>query len=135
MKDQYIKAFDIFDADNNRFWTRFNISSGLQLIMVAGLASNYEALNNHKIIGCLIILVAFAFSVFTALVMRRSYQISMGMFKAIQELENIDQSLVLLKTYIKNSRSPMGVMCYYCLIMSLVLTLFWLLFLIIFIIS
>ncbi len=125
MKDQYLKALEIFDADNTRFWTRFNVSIGLQLIMAVGLASNYKALIGNIFFGCLTILVALAFSIFTVLVMWRSLQINIGMFNALQDLEDKDQSLILLKTYSKHSQSPNGIMARYCLGMSSLLTLFW----------
>jgi len=133
MKDQYLKAHDILDSENTRFWIRFNIFTGLQFIVFAGLAANYEELSNQKVIGCLIIFAALVFSAFTILIILRSLQVTMGMYKAIQELENNDQSFILLKTYKKYSKSPLGCIAQSCLVMSSLLTVFWIVFLILFI--
>jgi hypothetical protein len=125
IKDQYLKAHDLFDSENSRFWTRFNLFTGLQLVMIAGFAANYSELVDAKSLGVLFSLTALAFSVFTVLVMWRSYQINMGVFRAIVELEQMDETLLLLKTYGKHSKSPMGAIARYCVVMSAVLGLFW----------
>ena len=131
LRDQYLKAHDLFDSENSRFWTRFNLFTGLQLIVVAGLASNYQDLVKLRLVAFLFVVAAFAFSVFTILVMWRSHQISMGIFKTICELEEKDDSLILLQTYLQHSKSPMGSISRYCVVMSSLLALFWIFFLII----
>lgn len=30
MRGQYLKAIEVFDSENSRFWTRFNLFTGLQ---------------------------------------------------------------------------------------------------------
>jgi hypothetical protein len=128
LKDQYLKAYELFDLESTRFWTRFNLFTGLQLIVIAGISSNFQELLKYVNILALFIFIAFSFSIFTIFIMCRSRQISMGIFKTILELENYDDSFILMKIYIKKSKSPMGVIAKYCIIMSSLLAIFWLIF-------
>ena len=130
MKDQYLKAHDLFDAENSRFWIRFNLFTGMQLIIIAGIASNYDKLIKEKFVCILLVLIVLAFSIFTILVMWRSFQISMAVYKAIKDLEDGDSRFILLKTYSKHCRSKMGTIVRYCIAMSVVLSFFWFLLLI-----
>lgn len=125
MRDQYLKAVDVFDSENTRFWTRFNVFTGIQLIVVAGLAANVEGLKGSKPFASVLILCALAFSVFTIFIVWRSYQISLGIYRALLELEQKDESLILLKTYTKHSRAPMGAIARSCVVLSAFLAVFW----------
>lgn len=127
-EEQYLKALDIFDSENSRFWTRFNIFTGLQLIVVAGFASNYDALTKHRFVACLLLVIAFIFSVFTILVVWRSRQISLGIFEVLKKIEKQHESFLLVTTYMEATKSPMGVIARYCVAMSVVLAAFWILF-------
>ena len=132
MKEQYFKALDIFDSENSRFWTRFNLFTGLQLVLVAGIAANFVSLIQSPTIGYLILSAALTFSIFTIIVTVRSRQISLGIFAVILEIEQTDQSFVLMNKYIRHTKSPMGVIARYCVVMSMLLTVFWIAFLVIF---
>ncbi len=125
LEEQYLKAHDIFDSENSRFWTRFNIFTGMQLLIIAALAANYEDLMHNPKLAYVLVSVVFIFSVFTIAVMFRSYQISMGIFRSILEIERKSDALVLVETYTRNCRSPMGAIARYCLLMSVVFSVFW----------
>ncbi len=128
MKDQYLKAHDLFDSENNRFWTRFNIFTGLQLAIMAAFVSNYSSLSEFKFMSILSILTAMFFSIFTMLVTHRSFQVNVGMSKAIEHLEENDETLILLKTYLKNCKAPLGGIVRYCFMISVILFVFWVIF-------
>ena len=125
MRDQYLKALDIFDSENTRFWTRVNLFTGMQLLVIAGLASNVDDLLKQRPIATALLGVAFLFSVFTVMVVARSRRISMGIYRTLLQLEEQNPEFILVKTYTKNTRSPMGSIAAYCVAMTLVLSVFW----------
>ena len=131
LKNQYLKALDLYDSENTRFWTRFNVFSGLQLVVIAGIASSFPEFLQHKHIAILMISTALIFSIFTVIVMWRSKQIGHGIVKAICDLEGKDNSCIVLSTYMRATKSPMGIINGYCVLVSIFLTLFWFSFLII----
>ena len=125
LKDQYLKMHDLFDAEHSRLWIRFNLFTGIQMILIAGFASNYHELIKD-IVLCIILLTAgFVFSIFTILVTMRSNQINMGMLQTIQELEEIDENLILLKIFNKYIDFNIGSITQYCIVMSTVFSLLW----------
>lgn len=125
MLEQYLKAIDVFDSENTRCWSRFNLFTGFQLIVVAGLAANFDDLAEHRLVGSLLIIAALVFSIFSTLVMWLSTQIHMGMFRAILELEGMDDSLILLGTYKKHTHFPVNTIAKCCVLMSGFLCVFW----------
>ncbi len=74
------------------------------------------------------ILTAMFFSIFTMLVTHRSFQVNVGMSKAIEHLEENDETLILLKTYLKNCKAPLGGIVRYCFMISVILFVFWVIF-------
>jgi len=125
MRDQYLKAVDIFDSENTRFWTRVNLFTGMQLLVIAGLATNIDELLKQKAIAAVLLAVAFLFSLFTVMVVFRSRQISMGLYRTLLQLEEENPEFVLVKTYTSHTRSPMGSIAGYCVAMTLCLSVFW----------
>ncbi len=135
MKEQYLKALDLFDSENTRFWSRYNLFTGLQILIIAGFAANYKDLIKFKFIAILLVFAAIAFSCFTILVTWRSLQINRGIYKSILEIEKKDDSLMLLETYMRNCKSPLGTIVRYCVALSGFMLFFWLTFLVSMLIS
>lgn len=129
--DQYLKAHDLYDAEHNRFWTRFNLFTGLQLLVIAGFASNYNDLARNKLPAMMFLAIGLGLAIFTILVTWRSSQMCMAMLEGIKAFENDDNSLILFKSYLKYSHVPVGTIARYCFAMSGVLALFWLIFLVV----
>jgi hypothetical protein len=125
MREQYLKAIDIFDSENSRFWTRFNLFTGMQLVVVAGVAANLKELLDYLPIAILLLAMAFAFSLFTVAIVYRSRQISLGIYQTLLALEQRDPDCDLVGTYMKHTRSPMGSIAKYCVFMAGLLSIFW----------
>ena len=126
--DQYLKSIDIFDSENTRFWTRFNLFTGFQFLLIAGFASGLDKLRNSPGIGILLIFVGLSCAIFNFLVVRRSLFTLRAITKVIDYFESKDENLVLLKKYKEYSKNELGGILKLCLSISLLLILFWIVF-------
>jgi len=126
--DQYLKAIDMFDSENTRFWTRFNLFIGFQFILIAGFVSGYDKIKDIPKIGILLIIAGITFSIFNFLVVRRSLFILHAIAQLIDALEKNNDDFVLLKYYKIYSKNELGGILKLCIGVSLILILFWIVF-------
>lgn len=123
--DQYLKAWDLFNSELNRFWVRFNVFMGAQFLIAAALGTNHRWLQDSPQVGAVLWLLLVMLSLFTVSVVNACRQIADGILRTIYELEQKDASFILLRTYDRHRTNPHGAVLGPCHLLARVLFLIW----------
>lgn len=125
-REQYLKAFDIFDSECTRFWSRFNIFMGLQVVVAAGFASHLDEFVKEKAIAVSYLGLAICFSIFTCIIMHSSWRAFDAICQLINRFEEREASFVLFKTFAESGKYKLGRNALYTFLMCLLFLAFWL---------
>ena len=108
LQAQYLKAMDLLDAEITRFWTRFNIATGVQLLLIAAIAASTDKLVAQPVIAVVITVIGLVFSIATILIVWFSWDIVEAMRGTLEDIEDRSHSLILLRTYQRRLGRRMG---------------------------
>jgi len=126
IQKQYELLIGIFQAETGRFWTRFNIFTGIQLLALLGILSNLNVLSaNSSILRHLILLFALVSTLFVAICIR-GIMSSRMLLSMIGKLELESQYLVkLVKLAEEHDRLPQYVNFILAFVIALLLSVTW----------
>ena len=125
-KEQYISLMTLYDGEQGRFWTRFNISVGFQLALLIGVLSSVEFLAMNVFVFRAVLVVGAVLSAGCVAIVVRGIGIHAAILRMIAKLEEQSQGkLVLLKTYREVSGMPLAINSYICLMLGIVFCACW----------
>lgn len=126
LKDQYLALLQIYDNEQSRFWTRFNIFIGFQTALIIGILSANKFLFSNPFILEKVVFIGLILSLLGILVNVRSISINNEILKTLFVLEKLSNGeLIVLKTYRTISNIPLYINGIITLVIDIIILMFW----------
>lgn len=110
--EQYKLAVGSWNQEMQRFWFRFNILVGLELVALIGLVAKYEDIKKHPFIVGIFLVVMVVYSLLTLAIVRHGIKVYKNIVSVLTAIEErSDERLFLIQLFLAQpfpTKDPQG---------------------------
>lgn len=107
--EQYKLLTSSFNDEITRFWSRFNILFGVEIIGLIGILNSLKILSSNVVLFRLTLILMLLYSISTFLIVLRGFLMHQNILKTLLIFEQESEGkLEILKLSKSNSKIPIG---------------------------
>lgn len=107
--EQYKLLTSSFNDEITRFWSRFNILFGVEIIGLIGILNSLKILSSNVVLFRLTLILMLLYSISTFLIVLRGFLMHQNILKTFLIFEQESEGkLEILKLSKSNSKTPIG---------------------------
>ena len=107
--EQYKLLTSSFNDEITRFWSRFNILFGVEIIGLIGILNSLKILSSNIVLFRLTLILMLLYSISTFLIVWRGFMMHQNILKTLLKFEQKSEGkLEILRLSKSNSKIPIG---------------------------